>query len=189
MLSASEGSIDAFLKQSGRRLKTIEGDGNCQFRCFSYQLFGSEEHHLSVRFLLERFENLNKGVFAKYLTPVNKPTIDEHIRHIGRPKSWGTHIELIAAATYFQVCVYYCSQHPQSKEFKWRCIQPLHPRTQVHYPLIVEDPPAEITVPHHFELVHTGVHYDCVDLASTGTVSQVPPVETGQIIEHCTYIL
>ena len=157
-------------------MQRVYGDGCCLFRCLSYQLFGSEDHHLSVRFLLQRFENLNKSLFDKYLTSVNKPTIDAHVHHIGQLATWGTHIELMAAATYFQPSVYYSSRNEDTNEFRWRCIKPLKALSNVRLPLIVDDPLADITVPHHFELVYTtGLHYDCAVLESTNTISEEPP--------------
>ena len=157
-------------------MKNIKKDGNCLFRCLSHQLFGSEEHHLSVRFLLQRIENLNTKLFEKYLTPLNKPTIDEHVHHVGIPTSWGTHIELMAAATYFQICVYYTTQNAQTNEFRWMCIKPLKSLSEVRLPSVIDGPPAEITLPHHFELAYeTGFHYDSIVLKSTNTVSGDPP--------------
>ena len=74
-------------------------------------LTSDDEKYASMRLLLQRFENLNKQVIKGVLTGVNKPTIEEHITHIGKPNIWGTHVELFATASYFQVYtrVYVCS--------------------------------------------------------------------------------
>ena len=50
-----------------------------------------------------RVENLNKELFANKLTDVNAPSIREHVHKLLRPNTWGTHVGIMAAATYFQV--------------------------------------------------------------------------------------
>ena len=78
-------------------------DGNCQFRSLSFHIFGHQDEHLNVRRLITRFEEMNKGIFAERLTDINEATIDEHIQKMKRPFLWGTHVELMAAASLFQV--------------------------------------------------------------------------------------
>ena len=49
------------------------------FRSLASQLLGSEDHHLAVRTLITRFENLNKERFEGFLiASVNAPTMQEH---------------------------------------------------------------------------------------------------------------
>ncbi len=36
-------------------------------------------------------ENFNKKLFKELLTEVNKPTIEEHVRHMGLQHTWGSH--------------------------------------------------------------------------------------------------
>ena len=63
--------VNRFLAGQGRKIKSSQPDGNCLFRCFSYQLLGKEDEHIAVRSLLVRFENLNQETFAPYLMSVN----------------------------------------------------------------------------------------------------------------------
>lgn len=100
--------LQRFLAGCGRKIKEINGDGNCFFRTLSHILLNTEEEHLSIRDLLVRFENLNSDVFEKMMTEVHKPTFREHINHIMRLGKWATHVEVLAAATYFQLPVYFC---------------------------------------------------------------------------------
>merc|ERR1712151_33748 len=37
------------LQSVGMRMKTCEGDGNCQFRSLAFNLFGAQSHHAVVR--------------------------------------------------------------------------------------------------------------------------------------------
>ena len=70
------------LLEQGRKVYVIKGDGNCMFRAISYLMTGDEENYARIRLLLERFENLNTGLFRGLLTSVNKPTIEEHVLHM-----------------------------------------------------------------------------------------------------------
>ena len=88
------------------KYKKVIGDGNCFFRCLSMQLFQSQDQHYAIRSVLARFKNLNRGTFEKMLMPaVNEPTFSGHIRKLITPCAWATHVEVMAAATYFQVPV------------------------------------------------------------------------------------
>ena len=103
-----QSSIATYLRRQGWRLEVSRGDGNCIFRSFSFQLTGNQDNHISVRTLLLRFENLNPSAFQPYLTPINYPTMAEHISHVQKPDVFGTHLEILAIATFYNVPVYYC---------------------------------------------------------------------------------
>ena len=78
----------------------MTGDGNCMFRSLSYHIFGHQEEHLATRKPIIEFESLNQQQFAKYLLEVNEPDIELHLKKMGKPFVWGTHIELKVAASY-----------------------------------------------------------------------------------------
>ena len=84
------------------------------FRCFSYAFLNHEEHHFHLRSHIVRTVNLKQKLFAEYLMPINKPTIKEQVEHMMRPCVWGTHLEMKAAATLFQIPIYICTHttHP-----------------------------------------------------------------------------
>ena len=72
-----------------------------------FQLTDSEGKHMQVRFLLVHFENLNHLSFHPILTYNNPLSMEKHISAMLRPGMWGTHIEILAAATYYNVALYY----------------------------------------------------------------------------------
>ena len=84
----------------------VLADGNCMFYAQSHQLFGSPNRDFQVRLLLVRFENKNTSIFSSLLTSINEPDMSSHIKKMHRPGIWGTHVELLAVATYFQVPIY-----------------------------------------------------------------------------------
>ena len=65
-----------FFEQYGRKLFEMVGDGNCFYRGISYQLFGTQEEHPTIRSVVSRMENLNKEIFhlTYLISGWNKPT-------------------------------------------------------------------------------------------------------------------
>merc|ERR1711879_806776 len=47
--SLSQLNLDGRLEKFGMQMKTMDGDGNCQFRAFAYNLFGAQSHHACIR--------------------------------------------------------------------------------------------------------------------------------------------
>jgi len=160
-----------YLEAQKRQISCSVGDGNCLFRCFSYQLLGTEDEHIAVHSLLVRFENLNQSSFQPYLTSINPPTMKQHINDMLRPNKWGTHIEILAAATYYQIPVYYCCLGGKEDDYHWECVNPLQQQQPFRYPDLTGSPLDNIQPHTHFELSYThNCHYDSV-VASTGELS------------------
>lgn len=169
--------LTSFLDNGGRKVYSVQGDGNCLFRSLSHQLYGSSNRHFDVRSLLVRFENLNWSRFSHLLTEINSPDMQSHIHKMLRPGAWGTHVEIIAASTYFQVPVYFL--RTPSTTYNWEVFNPLRPSCNFSYQAYPEvDTTAEdITVPDHFELLFScNCHYDSITLKSGG-VSMVRPTQ------------
>lgn len=155
--------LTLYLKGIGRKVFNVEADGNCMFRCFSHQLFGSPKKHYAVRSLLVRFISKNRDKFSPLLTEINSPNIASHIDEMCNNKKWGTHVEIFATSTYFQIPVYYLKS--PSCKYKWEVFKPLGSVSNFKYQLCPEvDTSAEdITVPDHFELsLSSGNHYDSI---------------------------
>ena len=129
------------------------------FRAIAYLPTIDDEKHKSLRLLLQRFENLNKDLFKKVLTSVNKPTIQEHILHIGIPDAWGTHVELFATASYFQVPVYTYTVGDIISS-RWEIFRPLLDAKNLRYPVTIHEDEC-FKPPSHFEvLYYLNLHYD-----------------------------
>ena len=187
MLQLQNTNLGVFLQQSGRKIKKTHGDGNCLFRCFSFFLFGREGQHLTVRSILMRVENLNKEVFEGKLTDLNEPSIREHVHKLLRPNTWGTHVEIMAAATYFQVPVYFCYKNTMGI-YKWDVVKPLCPLEKLRLPdltgMFADIPPKPDDLPPltHFELLyHSNVHYDCVVSHSGYLCDDLPTLNAQEI--------
>ena len=121
------------------------------------------------------FEVLNETIFRVYLTPNQSQSIHDHVKLFSNNSSWGTQVELIAAASYFQASIFIYEYLPTSKSGKWTCVKPIN--TKFNFPVTDKHhPPEQFNVPSHFELYHTSnLHYDCIVSKDTGIVPTVPP--------------
>ena len=111
----------------GRKIYTVARDGNCFFRCLSHQLYGSAEQHATIRSLLVTFVSMNKDTFAQLKIPADSSDIETHISKMILTGTWGTHIELFATFTCFQIPVYYLQMQPGTTNFKWHICRPIGP--------------------------------------------------------------
>ena len=91
------------------------GDGNCLFRCLSQHIFNNQDKHQFIRQLLCNFEVLNETIFRVYLTPNQSQSIHDHVKLLSNNSSWGTQVELIAAASYFQTSIFIYEYSPTSR--------------------------------------------------------------------------
>lgn len=165
----------------------VLGDGNCMFSSISHQLFAKPDKHFAVRSLLARFESKNSHVFSSLLTEINASDMTKHITQMLRPGVWGTHVELFAAATYFQIPVYILKV--SSEQHKWEVLRPLGPHQDFRYQLCPEiDIEAEdFNRPDHLELLHSfNCHYDSI-ITSSGRPTTRPTIEKTHI--DCTHLV
>ena len=140
--------------------------------------------------IILRFENLNQGVFEKRLTTINEPTFAEHIKKLCDPRTWATHIEVYAVATFFQAPVYFITdplQKGTGNTYYWECFRPLSTKANLIYPFLISDHVSllENAKPvTHFELVYyTRCHYDCI-VSADGAPSVSPPQLSGNVTHY-----
>eukprot|EP00906_Rhabdomonas_costata_P013189 RCo018961 len=106
--SAHSQRLQDRLRRHGFVERAVTGDGNCQFRAVSDQLFGSEEHHAQLR------ASAVKWLKENAVTPLGDPATasrwpdfldtDEfhdwkaYVEYITKDGSWGDHLSLLALA-------------------------------------------------------------------------------------------
>lgn len=119
----------------------------------------------------------------------NEPTIEEHIKKIGLPHTWGTHVEILAIATLYEISVYVTRQSP-SGSYYWEEVKPLK-ADGVSYPVIPSGTlPSEYQVPNHMELEYmSGVHYDSVVSIATEKVPETFPPKQPQALVDLSNII
>eukprot|EP00249_Psilotum_nudum_P016478 c25844_g1_i1 orf=403-837(+) len=77
----------------------MDGDGNCQFRAFSDQLYHTSDHHQIVReHVVEQLKS-HPDLYEGYV-PM---TYSEYLDKMAKSGEWGDHVTLQAAADIFGV--------------------------------------------------------------------------------------
>ena len=151
------------------------------FRSLSHQLFGgSQDKNYEVRSLLIRFESKNFATFASLLTEINEPDMSSHIKKMLRPGVWGTHLELFAASTYFQIPLYIL-KHSSDNQCKWEILRPLGSIDKFNYQLCpaIDTTDEDFSKPDHFELLHScDCHYDSITAKDGTSLSRPKIIET-----------
>ena len=180
-ISQLHSTLETYLRGQGRQIEKSAGDGNCLFRSLSFQLTGKQDEHISVRTLTVRFENLNRSSFQPYLTPINCPTMAEHIEHVQRPGVFGTHLEILAIATYYAIPVYYCQK--TRDQYSRHCVNPIINTGSGHrLPDLAGCPLEQVQPPSHFELSYTlNTHYDSIVTVSGDLCIDLPPLNEEEV--------
>lgn len=88
------------LDEFGLSERTVEGDGNCQFRAVSDQLYASEGHHHLVRSMC-----VDQLLCApeRYRDYVLGETFDGYVQKMSMAGEWGDHVTLQALADYLGI--------------------------------------------------------------------------------------
>ena len=73
------------------------------FRSLAHIVYGTEHAHLQMRKLLVEFVKSNRQMFEPLVT---RETFDKHIEWMTCARLWGSHIELWAAASLFEMQVF-----------------------------------------------------------------------------------
>ena len=165
--------------RSVEEIHSIIGNGNCLFRTLLYALLNTEEHHLFIRSHIVRLINLNSSVFSQYLMPVNKPTISEQVQHMSHPSVWGTHLEIKAVATLFQLPIYFCMSSSTSVPFVWSVFQPIYPNN-IKFPTIADEILKDKQEISHIQMYYHQSHYDTIVSVENDKVCEEPPHLTGR---------
>lgn len=160
---------------ANRKVHKIIGDGNCFFRAIAYQLLASQEHHLLIRTLIVELMNLNKQMFTVYLMP-SPENMEMHLKNMSKQHTWVTQAEVKAAATLFQIPIYYCTTNTE-RCFCWNVTHPIQ-NNSIQFPKM--NPICKVK---HIELLYTeNFHYDAIISSTTGQVPMDLPQLSG--IEH-----
>ena len=77
----------------------MEGDGNCQFRAFADQLFGSQQHHDLVRKQAIAHMRASADFFGIYFE--SEREFDAYMRDMARSRTWGDELTLRACVEAF----------------------------------------------------------------------------------------
>lgn len=80
----------------------VSGDGNCQFRSLSDQIYRSTEHHKFVREQVFKQLKSHREWYEGYVPMV----YDEYLKKMSKAGEWGDHVTLQAAADSYGVKIF-----------------------------------------------------------------------------------
>uniref|UniRef100_A0A7N0TZI2 ubiquitinyl hydrolase 1 n=1 Tax=Kalanchoe fedtschenkoi TaxID=63787 RepID=A0A7N0TZI2_KALFE len=100
----------------------VSGDGNCQFRAISDQLFKSHEYHKNVRKDVVKQLKDNRPLYESYVPMKYK----SYCKKMAKSGEWGDHVTLQAAADKFEAKICLLTS------FRDTCFVEITPRLQPH---------------------------------------------------------
>jgi len=86
----------------------VDGDGACQFRALSDQLYRSPRHHLAVRTAVVAQLRRHAERYADYV-PMD---YEDYLARMAKPDEWGDHVTLQAAADVFSADISVITSFP-----------------------------------------------------------------------------
>nr|CAB3451517.1 unnamed protein product [Digitaria exilis] len=98
----------------------VKGDGNCQFRALSDQLYQTPDHHEFVREQIISQLKANRDAYDGYVPMA----YDEYLEKVARNGEWGDHVTLQAAADKYGVKIFVMTS------FKDTCYIEIQPKVQ-----------------------------------------------------------
>ena len=109
---------------------------------------------------------------------MNKTSMKDHLKALAS-NAWATQVEVAAAASVFNVPIYYCKE--ENDQHEWNVVKPLTDKQQRPTvkcpPLPLMDENVTLRKPTHFELLYFhNSHYDAIVSVSTGKVCVTPPL-------------
>uniref|UniRef100_A0A8R7V0N5 ubiquitinyl hydrolase 1 n=1 Tax=Triticum urartu TaxID=4572 RepID=A0A8R7V0N5_TRIUA len=98
----------------------VKGDGNCQFRALSDQLYQTPDHHEFVREQIISQLKSNREAYDGYVPMA----YDKYLEKVSRNGEWGDHVTLQAAADKYGVKIFVMTS------FKDTCYIEIQPKVQ-----------------------------------------------------------
>ena len=126
-----------------------------------------------------RFESKNRSIFSSLLTSINEPDINSHIRKMLAPAVSGTHVELVTAATYFQIPLYILKNNRRS----WEVLFPLGPQHKFKYQLC---PEIDVEADNTYHIIMNYSIVTAATMIASGGPSTSPPKISETHID-CTH--
>eukprot|EP00271_Cylindrocystis_brebissonii_P015822 TRINITY_DN38858_c0_g1_i1.p1 TRINITY_DN38858_c0_g1~~TRINITY_DN38858_c0_g1_i1.p1 ORF type:complete len:481 (+),score=88.53 TRINITY_DN38858_c0_g1_i1:647-2089(+) len=106
--SATARRLTERLQTYGLRERLVSGDGNCQFRALSDQLFKTSEHHENVRNMVAAQLKENPDLYAAYVPD----DYEDYVRSMSKAGEWGDHVTLQAAADAYGAKINLLTSYP-----------------------------------------------------------------------------
>ncbi|XP_059628334.1 OVARIAN TUMOR DOMAIN-containing deubiquitinating enzyme 9 isoform X2 [Cornus florida] len=106
----------------------VQGDGNCQFRALSDQIYRTTEHHKFVREGVVNQLKSHPELYEGYVPMA----FDDYLKNISKTGEWGDHVTLQAAADSYGVKIFVITS------FKDTCYIEILPHIQKSKRILIE---------------------------------------------------
>ena len=183
-------TLTPFLHQQGRSHNRVLGDGNCPFRAFSRSLTGVEDHHLDIRKAIAQCEEVNRALFSGLHAAIiskSDRTFTQHLKNIKKQFVWGTTLEIIAAASLFELDVYIATETYRVGFPTWLVYAP---RPVSNRRWLLDQLESKLSVTNKrswIELLHvSGCHFDSIKALQGQKISR-PKLDTHTDTSTCTH--
>eukprot|EP00054_Salpingoeca_dolichothecata_P039205 m.278903 g.278903 ORF g.278903 m.278903 type:complete len:150 (+) comp98201_c0_seq1:151-600(+) len=138
---AGMGRLQARLLSMNLRTVPMDDDGNCQFRAFSHQLYGTPDCHMHVRQKACDHIESNPDIFGIYFTSIAEFAI--YVGNMRQEMTWGDELTLKAVTDAFGVIVNVITSHKSNWYLQYK--------------------PEKLKIPKRLFLAYLSpVHYDAV---------------------------
>ena len=172
-------SLAARLAKLGLASHEMRGDGNCQFRGLAFNLFGSQEHHATVRKACVAHMKTHADFFQVFFD--GKREFERYVDKMSHDRTWGDELTLRAAVEAYACVAHVISSAPQN----WYLVY--SPEGEAGAALLlprgVDPPPQGKDV---FLSYVSPIHYNSV-VASTGSPSHAGWAKTEDPATGRTY--
>ena len=175
--------LNDIVQQYSRRIHRVAPDGNCLFRGLSHQAFGDQMYHTQIRKAIVTQISNNLEKYQPFY--IGRNPFHEHVGSMYKDGTWGTQLEIQAAADCFRLPIYELIYNSTTNCHKWIAFKPRHTVSlpeetmpQPHFPFTVD----------HIELLHNKYHYDSIvsdnfcKLQASLLFASLTPVENTNII-------
>ena len=99
-------------------IKNVLPDGNCFFRSVAVYVHGDEDYHMNVRKKLCSHITANQDVYSTFLF---NNSMARHLKHMAKPGTWATQVELQAATDFYGTDLYVLTEKPSKTDYHWIC--------------------------------------------------------------------
>ena len=108
--------LDQRLARMQLRSVAMGDDGNCQFRSFAHQLFGSQDAHEYVRGEAVGYMRAHADAFSFYF---EGGEFERFLQKMARPMTWGDELTLKAVAERFHVTIHVLTSSEENWSLKY----------------------------------------------------------------------
>ncbi|VDI23954.1 Hypothetical predicted protein [Mytilus galloprovincialis] len=89
------------------KLKSIISDGNCLFRALSFAISQRQEYHIKIRKkIVDHILHISKDLSSFVRDPYENAEEYVRMRKMKESNTWGTELEILAAAHFMQADIY-----------------------------------------------------------------------------------